>query len=144
MPSSMLSISQSSSCQLQYTLVSMSGDLIAVIVGLLLGFAIVGLVLWRHRAEVKRSWQMRFGSATETPTATSEPSDGRVVGLFSLSPWKRRLVIGTSLLVSLGNAALAATATDGELLHQFLRVFSAVIFATIAGLVMLKGRPQRG
>jgi hypothetical protein len=120
----------------------LSGDFKAVMVGVFLGLAIVGLVLWRHGAEVKRSWQMRFGSAPKTPAAMPEPSDDRG-GMFPLSPWKRRIAAGMSLLASLGNAALAVTAAgDGESLHQLLRVLSAVVFATIAGLVVLKGRPQ--
>lgn len=122
----------------------MSSDLGAVLVGTVLGLMFVGLILWLYRAEVKRSWQMRFGSTPEVVAVTSEPPSGRN-GLFPLSPWKRRLALGGSLLASLGNAALAVTAAgSGESLHELIRVLGAVVFAAVAGWIMLKGRPQEG
>ena len=116
----------------------MSSDLIAVTTGVVFGFAIVGLVLWWHRAEVKQSWQERFGSAAQSPTTASEPADGE--GGHALSPTVRRLGIGLSLLVSLANAALAVQTAEARPLH----VIAAVIFAVSAGVLTLRGHPQEG
>jgi len=110
----------------------LSSDLIAVTVGVVIGFAIVGLVLWWHRVEVKQSWQARFGS---TPATASGSSAHR-----SLSPAARRFGIGLSLLVSLANAALAVQTADARPLH----VIGAVVFAISAGVLTLRGRPQEG
>lgn len=116
----------------------MSSDLIAVTTGVVFGFAIVGLVLWWHRAEVKQSWQARFGSASQSPAAASEPADGG--GGHALSPAVRRFGIGLSSLVSLANAALAIQTAEARPLH----VIAAVVFAVSAGVLTLGGRPQEG
>jgi hypothetical protein len=115
----------------------LSSDLIAVTVGVIFGFAMVGLVLWRHRVEVKQTWQARFGSASQSPTTASESSDGGG-GRHALSPTARRFGIGLSLLVSLGNVALAAWTAEARPLH----VIAAVVFAVSAGVLTLRSRPQ--
>lgn len=116
----------------------LSSDFIAVTTGVVFGFAIVSLVLWRHRVEVKQSWQARFGSASQSPIAASEAADGR--GDYALSPTVRRFGIGLSLLVSLANAALAVQTAEARPLH----VIAAVVFAVSAGVLTLRGRPQEG
>lgn len=109
----------------------MSSDLIAVTVGVVLGFAIVGLVLWRHRVEVKQSWQARFGSLAAAPRSSDGRRDHR-----ALSPGARRFGIGLSLLVSLANAVLAVQTVDARALH----VIGAVVLAISAGALMLMSR----
>jgi hypothetical protein len=110
----------------------LSSDLIAVTVGVVLGFSIVGLVLWRHRVEVKQSWQARFGSVPATaPRSSVGRRDHR-----ALSPGARRFGIGLSLLVSFANAALAVQTADARAIH----VVGAVVFAISAGALMLKSR----
>lgn len=114
----------------------LSSDLIAVITGVVFGLVIVVLVLWWHRAEVKQSWQARFGS---TPAVAPGSSDDRH-DHRSLSPAARRFGIGLSLLVSFANAALAVQTADARALHAI----GAVVFAVSAGVLTLKSRPQEG
>lgn len=108
----------------------MSSDLIALVVGITLGLAIVGLGLRRNLGDVTRSWLPRFGKAPEQ--ATLEPwafGGGKV--RHPLSPRQRQLIILFYLLVSAFNAAAAVLVSHGRLLHAI----NAVLFAV--GTVVL-------
>jgi hypothetical protein len=111
----------------------MSSDLVAWVVGITLGIAVVGLGLRRNLADVTRSWLPRFGAAPEPPMATPESSDGGQ-GHRQLSPRQRQFVIWGYLLISLCNAAFAVSRADNRLLH----VVSAALFAISALVLMLK------
>jgi hypothetical protein len=113
----------------------MSSDLIAWVVGITLGIAVVGLGLRRNLADVTRSWLPRFGEAPEPVTATLESSDGGQ-GRRQLSTRQRQFVIWAYLLISLCNAAFAVLWADNRLLHAI----SAALFAIGAVVLMLKGR----
>jgi hypothetical protein len=54
----------------------MSSDLIALIVGITFGIAVVGLGLRRELGDVTRSWLPQFGEAPEPVIAGPELSEG--------------------------------------------------------------------
>jgi hypothetical protein len=114
----------------------MSSELIAWVVGITLGIAVICLGLRRNLSDVTRSWLPRFGKAPEQGAA--------IPGLFDigpgrrqLSPGQRRFAIWTYLLVSVFNAALAVLPTDNRLLHMV----SAALFAVGAVVFVLKRPP---
>jgi hypothetical protein len=111
----------------------MSNDLIAWVVGITLGLAVVGLGLRRNLDDVTRSWLPRFGEVPEPASATPESPDGGQ-GRRQLSPLQRRFVIWAYLLISVCNAALAVLSADNRLLHAI----SAALFAIGAVAPMLK------
>lgn len=113
----------------------MSSDLVAWVVGITLGIAVVGLGLRRNLGDVTRSWLPRFGEAPKPVTATPESFDGGQ-GRRQLSPRQRQFVNWGYLLISLWNAALAVLAADNRLLH----VISAALFGIVAVVLMLKER----
>jgi hypothetical protein len=114
---------------------SMSSDLVAWIVAITLGIAVVGLGLRRNLADVTRSWLPRFGEAPEPVTATPASSDGGE-GRRQLSPRQRQFAIWAYLLIGLCNAAFAVLWADNRLLHAI----SAALFAVGAVVLMLQGR----
>lgn len=113
----------------------MSSDLIAWVVGITLGIAVVALGLRRNLADVTRSWLPRFGEAPE-PAAVIPGSSHGGPGRRELSPRQRRLVIWGYLLLGLCNAAFAVLWADNRPLHAI----SAAFFATGAVVLLLKGR----
>lgn len=115
----------------------MSSDLIAWVVGITLGIAVVGLGLRRNLADVTRSWLPRLGEAPEPVTATPESSDGGQ-GRPQLSPRQRQFAIWAYLLISLCNAAFAVLWVDNRLLHAI----SAALFAIGAVVHILKRSPS--
>jgi hypothetical protein len=64
----------------------MSSDLIAWIVAITLGIAVVGLGLRRILADVTRSWLPRFGGDSERATATLGLYEGEERRRRPLSP----------------------------------------------------------
>jgi hypothetical protein len=112
----------------------MSSDLIAWIVAITLGLAVVVLGLRRDLGEVTRNWLPRFGEASAPGTATPGPSDGGQKRR-QLSPRQRRFAICAYLLFGLCYAVLAILSADSRLLH----VSSAAIWATGAVVLLLKG-----
>jgi hypothetical protein len=115
----------------------MNSDLIAWIVAIALGLAVVGLGLRRDLGEITRSWLPRFGEAPEPVTATPGSSDGGQVRR-QLSPRQRRFVIWAYLLISVCNAAFAVLWADNRLLHAI----SAALFAIGAVVLMLRRSPS--
>ena len=114
----------------------MSSDLIAWVVGITLGIAVVCLGLRRNLADVTRSWLPRFGEAPKPATAPWSFDGGQ--GRRQTSPRQRRFFIGAYLLLSLYNAVLAVLWADDRLLH----VGSAVLFAIGAVVFLLKKPPS--
>ncbi|HEY6550572.1 MAG TPA: hypothetical protein VIY71_05160 [Solirubrobacterales bacterium] len=115
----------------------MSSDLIAWVVGITLGIAVVGLGLRRNLDDVTRTWLPRFGEAPESVTATLELSDGGQ-GRRPLSPRQRRFAIWAYLLLSVCNVAFAVLWADNRLLHAI----NAALFAIGAVVLMLKRSPS--
>jgi predicted transporter len=113
----------------------MSSDLIAWVVGITLGIAVVGLGLRRNLGDLTRSWLPRFGEGSEPATATPGLFDGGQ-GRRELSPRQRQFVFWAYLLISVSNAAHAILSADGRLLHAI----SAVLWLG-AGVFVLKRFP---
>jgi hypothetical protein len=115
----------------------MSSELIAWVVAIALGIAVVGLGLRRNLSDVTQAWLPRFGEAPAPATATPGSSDGGQ-GRRQLSPRQRRFVIWTYLLTSVCNAALAVLSAHNRLPHAI----SAALFAIGAVVPMLKKSPS--
>jgi hypothetical protein len=113
----------------------MSSDLLAWVVGVTLGIAVIGLGLRRNLADVTRSWLPRFGEVPEPVTASPHLFDGGQ-GHHQLSPRRRLVFVLGYLLLSLCNAAFAVLWADGRLLHAVI----AALFAIVAAVLVLKGR----
>jgi hypothetical protein len=112
----------------------MSSDLIAWIVAITLGLAVVGLGLRRDLGEVTRKWLPQFGEASNRATATPGPvDDGQM--RRQLSPGQRRFAIWSYLLLGLCYAVIAILSADDRLLHAS----TAAVWATGAVVLLLKG-----
>src|SRR6476620_11017796 len=111
----------------------MSSDLIAWIVAIAFGLAVVVLGLRRDLGEATRDWLPRFGAAAATP----EPSHGGHKRR-QLSPRERRFFFWAYLLFGLCNAVLAVLSDDNGLVYAIL----AVLWAVNAVVLLLKGDPR--
>jgi hypothetical protein len=120
---------------------SMSSDLIAWVVALTLGIAVVGLGLRRNLADVTRSWLPRYEEVPEAVTVKPD-SPGGEQGRRQLSPRQRRLAIWAYLIASTFYAAMAVLRAGDRPLHTI----SAAAFAIGAVVFMLRGRrpPSNG
>jgi hypothetical protein len=114
----------------------MSSDLIAWVVAITLGVAVVGLGLRRNLGDTTRTWLPRFGEGSARTTATSGSLDGER-RRRPLSPRQRRWMVGGYLLLSLCNAALALPWAKDRLLHAII----AALFALCAVGVWRKKLP---
>lgn len=117
----------------------MSSDLIALVVAITLGVAVVGLGWRRNLGDVTREWLPRFGKAPKPATATAGSFDGGQ-GRRRLSPRQRRFLIWSYLFIGLGHAGLAALSAGDRLWH----VISAALFALGAAGIALKRLPFLG
>jgi hypothetical protein len=117
----------------------MSSDLIAWIVGISLGIAVVVLGLRRNLDEVTRSWLPRFGESPEPVAAIPELSGGGH-GSRQLSPRQRRFAIWAYLLISACNATFAVLSADDRLLHAV----SAALWIGAAVLVLKRSPSSLG
>jgi hypothetical protein len=113
---------------------SMSSDLIALVVGITLGIAVVVLGLRRNLADVTRSWLPQFGEPPERGAMPELFEGGQ--GHRQFSPRQTRFAIWASLLFSACYAALAVLSTDDRLMH----VIGAALFAIVAVVHMLRLR----
>jgi hypothetical protein len=95
----------------------MSSDLIAWVVAVTLGIAVVVLGLRRNLSETTRSGLPRFGENPERATATLGLYGGEDRRRGSLSPRQRRWFVSFYLLIALTNAVLAVLSADDRLLH---------------------------
>jgi uncharacterized membrane protein HdeD (DUF308 family) len=112
----------------------MGSDLIAWVVALMLGVAVVVLGWRRNLGEVTQDWLPRFGESPEPVSAVPESADGGQGR--QLSPRQRRLVIWGYLGLSLGNAAIAVLGAHDRPLHAV----SAAAFGIAAVVLILKER----
>jgi hypothetical protein len=95
----------------------MSSDLIALVVAITLGIAVVVLGLWRNLSETTRNGLPRFGGDPKGGTATLGPYGGRERQRRPLSPRQRRWLVLFYLLIALTDAAFAVLSADDRLLH---------------------------
>jgi hypothetical protein len=115
----------------------MSNDLIAWVVALTLGTAVVILGLRRNLSETTRNGLPRFGGAPEPATATPGSSDDGP-RRRPLSPRQRRWLVSLYLLIALTDAAFAVLSEDNRLLHAS----TAGSFALGAVFLLRQGSPH--
>ena len=116
----------------------MSSDLIAWVVAIALGIAVVVLGLRRNLSATTRSGLPRLGGDTERATATLGLYEGGNRPRRSLSPRQRRWMIGLYLLMSLTFAAFAVLSTHDRL---FNTIFAGAL-ALNAAVYWLKRAPS--
>lgn len=111
-------------------------DLIAGVIGISLGIAVVILGLRRNLSDVTRSWLPRYGEALGKRAMVPDFFDSGQ-GRRQLSPLTRKLNIWLYLFMSLAYAAFAVLGVHERLMH----VSMAVLFAVAAVTFMLR-RPS--
>ena len=114
----------------------MSSDLIAWVVAITLGVAVVVLGLRRNLSDTTRNWLPRFGEGSGEAIGPPKPSDVER-RRRPLSPRQRRWMAGLYLLICLSNAARALLEADDRLLHATF----AALFALAAVAFLLKWWP---
>jgi hypothetical protein len=116
----------------------MSSDLIAWVVAIALGIAVVVLGLRRNLSETTRNGLPRFGGDPERATPTPGLYEGEERRRRPLSPRQRRWMIGAYLLMSF-------TWTTFAVLSAHDRLFDAILaagFALNAAVLWLKRSPS--
>ncbi|HET7443714.1 MAG TPA: hypothetical protein VFJ57_03570 [Solirubrobacterales bacterium] len=101
----------------------MSTDLIALVVALALGTAVIVLGLRRNLSETARNGLSRFGADPERQTATLGLYEGEEKPRCPVSP---RLAVPLYLLIALVQGASAMKASDDWLLHAALAALAVV------------------
>lgn len=118
----------------------MSSDLIALIVGLTLGTAVVILGLKRNLSETTRDGLRQFGRGPERPgNPTLGLYEGEERRRRPASPRQRRWLASIYLLSSLAYGALAVLSANDRLLHSSV----AGMFALAAVIFMWQGFGSR-
>jgi hypothetical protein len=117
----------------------MDSDLIAWVVAIALGVAVVGLGLRRNLSDLTRGWLPRHREVSEAPVVATEFSNSGHRHR-QLSPGQRKFGIWFYLLLSLCNAAMAILWTHDRVLHAT----SAVLFAIGAVVFMLRSPSSSG
>jgi hypothetical protein len=115
----------------------MSSDLIAWVVAITLGIAVVVLGLRRNLSETTRSGLPRLKGNTDRATATLGLYEGGERRRRPLSPRQRRWMIGFYLLMSLTFATFAVFPAHDRMGNAIL----AGLFAVHAAVLWLK-RPR--
>jgi hypothetical protein len=118
----------------------MSSDLIALVVALTLGTAVIILGLRRNLSEATRNGLPRFGRDPERETATLGLYEGEERRRRPLSPRQRRWLVSLYLLIALTDAAHAFLSANDRLLHAIM----AALFALGAVMFLLKKWPLSG
>lgn len=95
----------------------MSSDLIAWVVAITLGIAVVVLGLRRNLSDTTRNGLPRFEGDPERAIATLGPYEGEERRRRPLSPRQRRWLVSLYLLTALTDAAFAVLSADDRLLH---------------------------
>jgi hypothetical protein len=95
----------------------MSSDLIALVVAVTLGIAVVVLGLRRNLAETTRNGLPRFGGGPDRATATLGLYEGEERRRRPVSPRQRRWLVSFWLLIAITYAAFAVLSADSRLLH---------------------------
>ncbi len=96
----------------------MSSDLIALVVAVTLGIAVVVLGLRRNLSETTRNGLPRYGGSTERATATLGLYEGGERRRRPLSPRQRRWLVAFYLLIALTDVAAAVFSANDRLLHE--------------------------
>lgn len=112
----------------------MSGDLIALVVALTLGTAVVILGLRRNLSETTRKGLPRFGGDPEG--ATLGLYEGEERQRRPLSPRQRRWQVSVYLLLALIQAASAVLSSDDRLIHA-----ATAALAALGVVVLLLRKP---
>ena len=116
----------------------MSSDLIAWVVAITLGIAVVVLGLRRNLSDTTRNGLPQFGGDPERATATLGLYGGEERRRRQLSPRQRRWMIWAYLLMSVSFAAFAVLSAHDRLFDAIL----AATFALNAVVFWLKGSPS--
>lgn len=106
----------------------MSSDLLAGLVALALGIAVLILGLRRNLSEVTRDGLPRPEEGSEQTIATLGPYEGEERRRRSLSPRQRRWLVSFNLLMALAYGAFAVLSANDGPLHASL----AGLFALVA------------
>ena len=114
----------------------MSSDLVAGIVAVALGAAVVVLGWRRKLGDTTQEWLPRFGETAESATAPPVPPDGERERR-PLTPRQRRWLAWGYLFLSICNAALAFPWANDRLFHAII----AALFALSAAGVWLRKWP---
>jgi len=104
----------------------MSSDLVALVVAVTLGVAVVVVGMRRNLSDTTRNGLPRLGGEPERATATLGLYEGGVRGRRPLSPRQRRWAIGAYLLMSLTWAAFAVLSARDRLFDAILAVGFAI------------------
>lgn len=116
----------------------MSSDLIAWVVAITLGTAVVILGLRRNLSETTRNGLPRFGGPPEPATATPGSSD-EGPRRRPLSPRQRRRAVSLYLLIALTDGVFAVLSAENRLLHAI----TAGLFALgVVFLLLRQGSPD--
>jgi hypothetical protein len=116
----------------------MDSDLIAWVVAITLGIAVVVLGLQRNLSTTTLKGLPRFGRDSERATATLGLYEGEERRRLPLSPRQRRWMIWSYLLMSLTFAAFAVLSSHDGLSNAIL----AAVFALNAAMLWLKRSPS--
>ena len=119
----------------------MDSDLIALMVALTLGTAVVILGLRRNLSETTRSGLPRFDGDSEQSTATLGLYVGEERPRRPLSPEQRRWLIPVYLLLALTQAASAVQSSQERLIHV---VLAALVMLGVVVLLLRKPDPSSG
>jgi hypothetical protein len=111
----------------------MSSDLIALVVALALGAAVVIVGLRRNLSETTRNGLPRFGVDPARAPVTLEPYEGGERRRRPLSPRQRRWLISIYLLLALSQAASAVLSSSDKLAHAATAAF--VLLGVVALLL---------
>jgi len=109
----------------------MSGDLIALVVALTLGAAVVILGLRRNLSETTRNGLPRFGGDPGRGTATLGLYEGEERQRRPYSPRQRRWLVSLYLLIALIQAASAVLSSHDRPIH------AATAALVVLGVVVL-------
>jgi hypothetical protein len=113
----------------------MSSDLVAWVVAVSLGIAVVVLGLMRNLSETTRNGLPRFGGDPKRATVTLGLYEGEERRRRPLSRRRRRWAVSLYLLIALIDTALALLSADDRLLHAS----TAGLFALGAVFLLWQG-----
>jgi hypothetical protein len=104
----------------------MSSDLIALVLAITLGLAVIGLGLRRDLGDTTRNWLPRFEGASEREVATLRSPDGGRRPR-PLTPRQKRWMVGGFLLLGLAHAVMALLSANNRLMHAVFAALWAII-----------------
>jgi hypothetical protein len=113
----------------------MGSDLVALVVALTLGTAVVILGLRRNLSETTRNGLPRFGGDSQRATPTLGLYEGEERRRRPISPRQRHWLVSLYLLTALTDAVFAVLSADNRLLHAS----TAGLFALGAVFLLWQG-----